>query len=152
MMLKGTDGTHFGLRILGYQFPQGGSAANWLNIEIDAAFASVAWRATDPALETFEVRSLANWFEALAEARPAQDAKSFLEPNLKFERLASPGPQVLVKVRVKGELRPPHNLYPPEAEVSAHFALDAAALGAAAKSLREQLQDFPQREEPDEEV
>lgn len=147
MLLKGQAGTHFGLRIVGYQFPQGGDSANWLNIEIDAAFSVGAWKAVDPALETLEVAFLAGWFEALATGKPTRDALYFTDPNLVFKHLPSTGPHTLVRVHVEGELRPSWAERPRVKELFADFALDSDALGAAAKALREQLQRFPPREE-----
>jgi hypothetical protein len=143
MLLKGIEGTHFGLRILGYQFPQGGDSANWLNIEVDAAFSSGEWKAVDPALETFEVALLADWFDALAAGEPTGDEMYFIEPNLEFKRINRTGARTLVRVQVEGELRPSWGPRHTVKDLSADFALDSDALRAAAKSLRQQLQRFP---------
>lgn len=147
MLLKGSDGTHFELRILGYQFPQGGDSANWLNIEIDAAFPVGQWKAVDPALETFEVAKLADWFEALAAGEPTDDEMYFLEPNLQFKRIHRTGAHTLVRALVEGELRPSWAPRRKLKDLSADFALDTDALRAAANSLRQQLRLFPSREE-----
>jgi hypothetical protein len=147
MLLKGSDGTHFGLRILGYQFPEGGDSANWLNIEIDAAFPAGQWKAVDPALETFEVAKLARWFEALAAGEPADDEMYFLEPNLEFKAIHRTGAHTVVRVQVEGELRPSWAPRRKVNDLSADFALDSDALRAAATSLRQQLQLFPSRKE-----
>jgi hypothetical protein len=147
MLFKGSEGTHFGLRILGYQFPQGGDSANWLNIEIDAAFPAGQWTAVDPALETFEVAKLAGWFETLAAGEPTDDEMYFLEPNLEFKSIHRTNAHTLVRVQVEGELRPswaPHRMVK---DLSADFALGSDELRAAANSLRQQLHLFPPREE-----
>ncbi|NOK33110.1 hypothetical protein HMI49_07875 [Corallococcus exercitus] len=148
MFFEDRNGDRFGLRIVGYEFPAGQGAENWLNIEIDAAFSSVEWKAIDPALETFEVASLADWLDALAAGTSTQEALLFIEPNLVFERLAGDGNEVRVRVRVRDELGPRPDVHPSSrTELSADFALDADALRRASRSLREQLQCFPPREE-----
>ncbi|WP_223642333.1 hypothetical protein [Corallococcus sp. EGB] len=149
MLFENKRGERFALRLVGYQFPDGDDALNWLNIEIDAVFASVAWRATDPALETFEVAALADWLEGLAAEAPTQESLHFTEPNLVFKRLAGDGREVHVRVQVRGELRPRPAIDSFGAKVHADFALDAVALRRASGSLRVQLQRFPPRDEPD---
>jgi len=147
MLLKGSEGTHFGLRIVGYQFPRGGDSANWLNVEIDAAFPAGQWKAVDPALETFDVAKLADWFEALAAGEPTDDEMYFVEPNLVFKSLHRTSAQTVVRVQVEGELRPSWAPHHKVKDLSADFSLGSDALRAAANSLRQQLHLFPPREE-----
>jgi hypothetical protein len=70
MLLRGSDGTEFEIKVTGYQFPHlehEDYDSDLLNIAIRARLAQRVWTTTDPSLPTWEVASLAQWFESIAE-------------------------------------------------------------------------------------
>lgn len=68
MLLKGADGSEIDLRLTRYQFPEITDEkwdANWLMIALRVQAPQGSWHTVDPALLTWEVQELADWFEAL---------------------------------------------------------------------------------------
>src|ERR1700738_540527 len=69
MDISAGDGSSFHLKLVGYQFPEKVNEewdSNWLIIYIAMNLPQGAWSVTDPFLLTYEVRSLADWFDAIA--------------------------------------------------------------------------------------
>ena len=91
MTFKGIDNQTVEFKITNYQFPdnkEGDWDANWLNIYLSVKSKVGHWQTVDPSLTTWELRELANWFEAISKnERPEYAEMSFTEPNLSFELL-----------------------------------------------------------------
>ena len=147
MIFTSSEDMSFELRVIGYQFPAEQIAdydSNWLNIRIDVRHSLGHWSRTDPALLTYEVQRLAEWFIALAAGDRAQTQRSFLEPNLSFELVGDDTEKLRISFRL--EFSPPwtqggHGEERPYVE----FPLGGINLEAAAASLLEELSRFPQR-------
>ncbi len=96
LRLGGKQGRYFELEVIGYQFPAGAQReglgkvdndwdANWLNVRIRVSDGREAWTRTDPAILTWELRSLARWLAVVASGgRPKPDTWTGLEPNLQL--------------------------------------------------------------------
>lgn len=108
MLLRGSDGQSFQLRVLGYQFPNETTDywdANWLYVAVSVEHPRGGWSAIDPSLLTFEVARLADWFDSLAQGGPVDAEEEFTEPNLAF-RLSQGGSGQALCVYFELESRP----------------------------------------------
>ncbi len=110
MLLISRDSSEFELRIIGYEFPgieRQEDDANWLRIYIRVKAPRGSWEAYDSSLQTWDVESLADWIEDLAQKRlTTSDTQEFLEPDLSFRMLHNYGQRVLLRVYFELELRP----------------------------------------------
>src|SRR2546427_9515593 len=94
MLLVGKDGSVFKLWVSGYQFRgiqkrewDSPCDSNWLNIgvRVDAPLGS--WQFTRACLLTWELESLATWFDAINREAPIESHIGFTEPVLQFQLL-----------------------------------------------------------------
>jgi hypothetical protein len=99
------------------------------------------WSCTDPMLTTFELRDLAQWFEALANGLPADRNLCFTEPNITLEHLGTDSETVCMRLRFSHEARPPGAVR----QARLDLALPAAQLRQAALDARAALTRFPER-------
>lgn len=136
------------MEVAGYQFPHLEHEeydSDWLKINIRVRLPEGSWTSTDPSLLTWEVASLAQWLESIAEGVSAESEQSFLEPNLRFELMQSE-PKTL-RVYFELESRPPWA--PSDGagmdDLFAEFAVNPDDLRDAASALREDLKRFPVR-------
>lgn len=147
MIFTSADDTSFELRVIGYEFPAEQIAeydSNWLNIRIDVAHPLGHWSRTGPALLTYEVQRLAEWFMALANGDRTQTERSFLEPNLSFETVNDDTEKLRISFRL--EFSPPWTeRWPGEERPYVEFPLSGINLKAAAVSLLQELSRFPHR-------
>jgi hypothetical protein len=148
MLLKGSDGEEFEMEVAGYQFPhleQEQDDSDWLKIKISVRLREGSWTSTDPSLLTWELTSLAQWLESIAEGASVESEESFLEPNLRFEITQSEAKTLRVYFEL--ESRPPWA--PSDGagmdDLFAEFAVNPDDLRDAASSLREDLKRFPVR-------
>lgn len=160
MKLLGQDNSFFELTILGYQFPElTGDEwdANWLKIQGHIALPIVnptkpwksEWSFIDPCLLTWEVQSLAEWFEACA-SRKLEKPEVFTEPNLEFHCPEHSTGKITIRVYFELEARPPWNSSHWDKNNFVHdlwidLIVTPKELHEAATDLRKQLEQFPQR-------
>jgi hypothetical protein len=80
MELKGSNGHVLRFEVMGYQFPAE-VGDDWLMIRTVATLPGLGtWTVTDPSLETHDLRTLADWLEAVAEQRNTrEDRDVFVE-------------------------------------------------------------------------
>ena len=138
----------FKLTLLGYQFPSLENVeydSNWLNVRIDVQHPDGDWSALDPALLTYEVQELADWFRALAVGQRAEQSISFLEPCLEFHVAFSESFSELLKLKLTHGFSPPWSKGFDEFELI--FPLATLNLVQAAEDLESQLARYPQRAE-----
>jgi hypothetical protein len=89
MQLDGEKGEQLRLEVLGYQFPEiKGDTwdSEWLIIAGEVSCARGSWKFRDPCLCTFEIQSLATWFDDFRAGGPDGEL-DFTEPNLRFEKI-----------------------------------------------------------------
>ena len=82
------------LKICDYEFPKLDKSAdeyekNWLQIEVQAKYKDLEWSRTTPALLTWEVQELADWFRELSRNQKTltYSNQRFTEPCITFELL-----------------------------------------------------------------
>ena len=145
MKLTSTHGHALSLSILRYEYPEIESEnyqANWLVVQIQVQHPGGSWSGSHPSLLTYEVAELADWFDAIASGKDDPENQRFIEPNLHFQYDRIRG---MLRVRLDHEYRPPWAPDINDEEVWMHFPVGSVDLRAAAKSLRGQLEQYPQR-------
>src|SRR4051794_31710684 len=65
------------------------------------------WSSGDPSLQTWEVQRLADWLEGIADGNYEDNLEYFIEPNISFQLLESPGQKVRLKIVLDCESRAP---------------------------------------------
>jgi hypothetical protein len=150
VLLIGENGGRFELAILGYQFPaivDDDWDSNWLNIRIHVETERGGWSATDPSLTTADVIRLADWLEAIAEAKGQESEVDFIEPNLSFGLHAESADEVTLRIWFELESRPPWapSSVAGERDVWIDLNVRRGDTRRAAAELRAQLQEFPPR-------
>jgi hypothetical protein len=148
MLLKGTEGTEFELKVIGYQFPDLENEeydSDWLSIHLRVVHQRGTWTSIDPSLLTWEVSSLAEWLQSISRGESVDEEESFLEPNLSFQ-LTGNGARKL-RVYFELESRPEWAPYDGSSreDLWLEFELDPVQLRNAVASLREALQRYPVR-------
>lgn len=150
MKLTGRKNTVFSLSVAGYQYPKNKDHdydVNWLLIVIDVKCPRGSWQTTDPSLETFELRKLANWLQGLNRKGTTGDEIDFTEPNLTFQYLGKEGDHYQVRAFFELELRP--EWAPARVAGLRDLWVDLQAtekdLKEAAGSLKDILKKFPER-------
>lgn len=150
MDIRADNGSSFHLKVLGYQFPEKEDEewdSNWLMIYMVVAHPQGEWSVTDPFLLTYEVKELADWFDALSAHMQTENEIWFVEPNLRFEAIYLDDRESYLRVHFAIECLPPWARKGENGteDVFADFYLADIDLQAAAESLREQLSLYPQR-------
>jgi hypothetical protein len=155
MRIDGGAAQYLELHLVGYEFQHAARQsdgfdwdANWLVVAGQASDGERAWSFRDPCLLTTDARRLVAWLELVADGSPQDDALDFLEPNLEFRRVSSPGDQPVVRVIFRLESAPPWA--PDVAEEDwdnayLDFETSPDALRAAANELRAELERYPER-------
>jgi hypothetical protein len=149
MQFRGTNGQSVELHIAGYQFPDLPTVdydSNWLRIEGQVSHPQGQWSFQDPCLLTHEVSHLADWLDALADDRTNNDEIGFIEPNLSFRIVRSPGSAVL-RIYFELEARPNWVTTPSAGlgDLWVEFPVRELDPRQAARSLRQELAIYPQR-------
>jgi hypothetical protein len=151
MELNSSSGMDFKLEIEGYQFPDLETEiwdSNWLIIQINVSHPNGNWSATDACLLTYEIASLANWFEQISNGKNDKLELGFLEPALHFKLIESNGvANRALYVFFDMVLRPSWAKSLNYRDVWVKFPLAEINLMKASMQLREQLSQFPQRAE-----
>jgi hypothetical protein len=148
--LLGTPGLdQFGLRVVGYQFPEhqrpGDWDSNWLMVRGEVVRAGQRWHFVDPCLVTDELTQLMAWLKQL----PDSDGPIwFTEPLLHFEQINGDSPWIL-RLILKGEALPKEwNLSRQERwndGMSLTLRTTQEQLRRAVAGLQEDLARFPPR-------
>ena len=148
MILRGDDNTEFEMSVVGYQFPHLAHEqydSDWLNVKIRVKLSQGTWTTTDPSLLTWELVSLTEWLESIADSKRVDSEESFMEPNLRFE-LIEEEPK---RLRVYFELESRPSWAPHDGagmgDLWAEFEVGEAELRDAVASLREDLKRYPIR-------
>lgn len=137
----------FKLTITGYQFPALKDQeydSNWLNIRIDVQHPEGDWKAVDPALLTYEVQELADWFRDLAAGQRDKRSAEFLEPCLELHVESHEDSSEVLKVKLAYNFRPPWSTSW-EDEFELTFPLAKINLVKTAEALERELALYPQR-------
>jgi hypothetical protein len=137
----------FTMSVVGYQFPpqkNDPDDSEWLNIRIDVQHPDGNWTAVDPAMETYEVQELADWFRVLAAGARDKRSIDFLEPCLEFGVELNEDSSEDLKVTLAYELRPPW-LKDISDEFQISFPVATINLIKTAEALERELAQYPQR-------
>jgi hypothetical protein len=148
-MLLCNGGNSLELKVVAYQFPSITEKAhdfdaNWLIIEGKVRAGARSWSFKDPSLLTWEVGSLIEFLESLALKWRYPSEVQFVEPNLLFAS-ESDG---LLRVSFSQEATPPwlaELVLGEDEDFSIELFCSSSELIEAARSLREQLKEFPAR-------
>ncbi len=146
MNLHASNGSSFHLNIIGYEFPEQ-EQDDWLTIYMAVELPQGSWSVTDPFLQTYEVKSLSDWFEAVAAQTQTENEIGFTEPNLSFDLIKTTYGARCLRIHFAIECLPPwaHRTKYGTEDVFADFPLSEIDLRAAAEALRSQLKLYPQR-------
>jgi hypothetical protein len=83
------NGKSINFVVLGYQYPdiiEGIYDPNWLNIRIKVHDELYSWEKTDPALTSWELKEISEWFSSLAIGETPNDKLiHFIEPCIAFQ-------------------------------------------------------------------
>ena len=100
------DKVTISLDIESYQFKQNISD-NWLNVALKIIQEKHSFKALEPALETFELVDLYNWFEQLSvDELPEYSTLYFSEPCLEFSFLGKKDQKVRIAIQFNLEFKP----------------------------------------------
>ncbi len=137
----------FTMSVVGYQFPSDKNVpydSNWLNIRIDVRHPGGDWTTVDPALLTYEVQQLADWFRDLAAGKRGDPRIDFLEPCLKFAVELTEESSEELKVTLAHEFRPPWSKdFADEFQLT--FPLATINLVNTAEAVEHELAQYPRR-------
>jgi hypothetical protein len=150
MKLNGENKTKVELRIVGYQFPNNVSDehdANWLRVFLSVTVPEGSWETVDSCLLTWEVNSLADWLQNIAEEKDPKNDLDFIEPNLRCQILDSLPSVKRIRIFFELESRPRWKKadWSGMNDLWAELNASSAELLEAAKSLRDDINKFPQR-------
>lgn len=137
----------FTMSVAGYQFPSLTTIpydSNWLNIRIDVRHPDGDWTAADPALLTYEVQELADWFRDLATGGRSKRNIDFLEPCLKFDVVWNEDSSEDLNVTLAHWFTPPWSKDLND-KVQLNFPLATINLVKAAVDVERELAEYPQR-------
>src|SRR5882672_8430416 len=109
MKLIATNGTSFSLYATGYQFPnipEDEYDSNWIYVTIDLAGFHQPWTSNDPALMTWELKSLANWLASILSSANGENEIRFIEPNLVFQLVRRENDRSFIRTSLALESKP----------------------------------------------
>jgi hypothetical protein len=144
------------LSILGYEFPQitDEGDSNWLLVHINVKsyekqrrkIKQRLWSKTDPAITTFELKWLIDWFNYISENKIEKYKRmDFTEPNMSFELLNDFDSVVKrMKIIFMAEFNPISNV---GAEYSIELNATNKQLKRYAEELESELIKYPERVE-----
>jgi hypothetical protein len=148
MLFKGVDDQIVEIRIINYQFPNTLDRdwdGNWLNVYLRVKSNLGHWQTIDPALTTWEVQEIIDWFALLSDdKKPKYTDLEFTEPCISFELLNTPT-DVCKRIRIKFGLE----FGPKSAKEDAEYFVDINVtneeLLKLALDLKQELNKYPQR-------
>ncbi|MEI8349318.1 MAG: hypothetical protein WCI77_04105 [Candidatus Omnitrophota bacterium] len=145
LILKGPHGSEFGLMIRAYEIPPV-RKDNWLIVGLYVSTPYGYWKVFDPALQTFEIDSIINWFQALAADEETETEKKFAKPHLRFIINGKSGNYINLRIYFEYSVRPSWALYDGEMnDLWVDLQLTQADFRKAAEDLRSELSKFPIR-------
>jgi hypothetical protein len=150
MLLRGEDGNEFELGLIEDRLAEiqdGYGDASMLTLSFRVATPDESWEETAPCLNTYEVRNLAEWLDAVGQgsAQPGELAElDLLEPELNFAVIKDTGEEVTVRVGFHLDDRPEvYEVDSPTNEAShVDLRLPRDHLRIAAAQLREEIEDL----------
>ena len=138
------------MTLMGYQFPELADVeydSNWLNVKIEVSHPRCKWLAVDPALLTYEVQWLIDWFRSVSAGRHEKPHLWFTEPCLSFHLSPTKSDPHKLVVQFSHEFRPPWATEDLDEQHELVFPLQSINLMDAAESLEVELRRYPQRAE-----
>ena len=111
MILKGSDGTFFELRLKGWgpnnPDPNHHREYDWLDVVFGAKTSSGGWGYEGELLTAEDVTALAGWLEDVAAQEPHEPVMSFIEPEFRFKVVREANDLVTLRVYLEYKGRPP---------------------------------------------
>ena len=153
MLLKSDDGAEFELALIEERLPDvqdGFGDAAPLTITFRVATQNEAWEETSPCLNTFEVRTLLDWLEAVGGGTPDEAEVELLQPGLRFLVIKDQGEKVTLRIGFDVKDRPEELVFdaPTDAD-HVDLKLDRSQIRAAAESLRRDMGELGRAEKDD---
>jgi hypothetical protein len=148
MLFKGIHDQTVEIKINNYQFPDTLDRdwdGNWLNIFLRVKSNLGHWQTIDPALTTWEVQEIIDWFILLSnDKKPKYTDLGFTEPCISFELLNAPT-DLSKKIRIKFGLE----FGPKSAKDGEEYFVDIIVtneeLLKLATELKQELNKYPLR-------
>ncbi|MDR0443872.1 MAG: hypothetical protein LBH44_10740 [Treponema sp.] len=134
------------LKIIGYQFPEildDEWDSNWLNVYINVKSIKKYWNVTDPAITTFELRSLIYWLKNISENKIIKNRNmNFTEPNISFQLMNEFGSDIKrIKINFRMEFSPLKK----GTECDIELTANNTQLKNYAEKLEYELSEYPER-------
>ncbi len=146
MKFVGINNQSVEIRITNYQFPNIKDYkydANWLLIYLNVKSNVGNWNTIDPALLTFEVKDIINWFQGLLSNQIENKELFFIEPCLEFELIKNT--ENLKTIRIKFDLE----FLPQNADDEKEYYVDCEMnnyeLKKVIEDLKRELEKYPER-------
>lgn len=148
MIINAIDNQTVEIRITNYQFPSSLDRdwdGNWLNIFLKVESKVGNWQTIDPALTTWEVQELIDWFRDLSKNnKPKWIDMEFTEPNLSLYLQNDYNDLVkLIRIKFNLEFRP--KSASDDKEYFVDFETDNNKLKRIAIDLETELKRYPIR-------
>lgn len=99
--------------VVGYEFPDlsTGSDANWCQVKVKVVQDDKVFETIDPALETYDLIKIQQWFKDLSQKRlPKYAHLEFIEPCMSFEFASHNEDKVNIAIHLNYELKPHFDL------------------------------------------
>ncbi|MFG0329692.1 MAG: hypothetical protein ACF8PN_07320 [Phycisphaerales bacterium] len=146
MLLKGVDGTEFELALIDDEFPdlaEDAEADHSAVVSFRVAMPEESWEETAPVINLFEIQSLLDWLDAIAEGRPHEREVELLEPNLSFAVLDESEETVAIRIGFHLENRPEWAVIdaPTDEAGAVRLVLTRELVRDAVESLRADLRE-----------
>jgi hypothetical protein len=110
MLLRGDNDREFELGLVQDHFAEqqdGFGDSGFVTLGFRVATPEDSWEETAPILNVYELSTLLEWLEAVAEGSPDISEVELLEPALKFSVLRNGGERITIRVDFHLEDRPP---------------------------------------------
>ncbi len=134
--------TEITITIAGFAYPAERFSydSEWLNVHVDVKEKGSSIRMTDPALQTYELCELAEFFESALNEKKSRDYRGFIEPCLFFRYLGKDGNEkYLFSIYLDFELKPVRT----PMTYRRKFALTKKDLEAVIENIKFQYKKFP---------
>jgi len=152
--LKNTSVIYLEIKPIAYEFPDGCSSLNWLQIQIEANDGNYKWQAVEPAFENFELTDLIEWIRQLVNKNPIVKTTFYpTEPCMEFAA-SFDSERIILKVSLGYEFLPPELRETKERykqRVTLSFEDEGDLFLQFASDLEKELEPFPFRNESDDE-
>jgi len=143
MILKSTDGTEFELDLIHDRLEniQDGENDTYPIISFSVSTQNESLEETAPCINLYELRTLAEWLEAVGAHTPELDAVELLEPNLSFSLHTEHNDDVVMRIGFHLENRPDWAVIdaPTDEAAAIHLRLGRDECRTAAEQLREMI-------------